>query len=177
MLLDFALSTGSACNSRSAEPSYVLRAMGRSTEEAQASLRFSFGHASTGADIDAVVAAIRERHAWLWGMSPARPVPVFRDVICTVRYVGEAGAEQLGTWVRFALQVDAGWIRKAEVQVYGCPETLAASNYVCGRLMNEPVANPSLGTPEEWRRAVKAPVEKLGKMLIIEDAVRALAPA
>ncbi|HMA11267.1 MAG TPA: cysteine desulfurase family protein, partial [Steroidobacteraceae bacterium] len=58
-LPELVLSTGSACNSRSAEPSFVLRALGRDTELAQASLRFSLGRTSTGSDIDAAIAAVR----------------------------------------------------------------------------------------------------------------------
>ena len=46
-LPELMLSTGSACNSRSGEPSYVLRALGRDSEQAQSSLRFSFGYGTT----------------------------------------------------------------------------------------------------------------------------------
>jgi cysteine desulfurase len=57
-LAGIAASTGSACASGSQAPSHVLLAMGRSPEEAQASLRFSFGRQSTDADVDAVVEAL-----------------------------------------------------------------------------------------------------------------------
>ncbi|MDD2757845.1 MAG: cysteine desulfurase family protein [Patescibacteria group bacterium] len=60
-------STGSACTSESLEPSHVLRAMGMPFEMAHGSLRFTFGHSNTRADIDyilkylpAVVAQLRE---------------------------------------------------------------------------------------------------------------------
>ncbi|GAA2115318.1 cysteine desulfurase family protein [Nocardioides bigeumensis] len=61
MLLDargIECSTGSACSAGVPQPSHVLLAMGCSEEEARHSLRFSFGHTSTAADVDAVVAAI-----------------------------------------------------------------------------------------------------------------------
>jgi cysteine desulfurase len=61
MLLDHQgvqCSTGSACSAGVPQPSHVLLAMGRSADEARGSLRFSFGHSSTSADVDAVVAAI-----------------------------------------------------------------------------------------------------------------------
>lgn len=51
-----ALATGSACNSMSAEPSFVLRALGLSDEAAGASLRFSLGRDSTSDEVDSVVA-------------------------------------------------------------------------------------------------------------------------
>ena len=61
MLLDargIECSTGSACSAGVAQPSHVLLAMGCTAEAARHSLRFSLGHSSTQADVDAVVAAI-----------------------------------------------------------------------------------------------------------------------
>ena len=49
---ELAVSTGSACNSASAEPSYVLAALGRDTQLAQSSLRFSLGRFTTDEDVD-----------------------------------------------------------------------------------------------------------------------------
>jgi cysteine desulfurase len=57
-LTELAVSTGSACNSESDEPSYVLRALGRDTELAQSSLRFSVGRFSTEAEVDTAIAAV-----------------------------------------------------------------------------------------------------------------------
>ena len=57
-LTELAVSTGSACNSDSDEPSYVLRALGRDTELAQSSLRFSVGCFTTEADMDVAIAAV-----------------------------------------------------------------------------------------------------------------------
>ncbi|MGZ4638701.1 MAG: cysteine desulfurase family protein [Actinomycetes bacterium] len=51
-------STGSACSAGVPQPSHVLLAMGVPEDLARGSLRFSFGHTSTAADVDAVVAAI-----------------------------------------------------------------------------------------------------------------------
>jgi cysteine desulfurase len=61
MLLDaqgIECSTGSACTSGVSQPSHVLLAMGASDAVARGSLRFSLGHTSTAADVDAVVDAI-----------------------------------------------------------------------------------------------------------------------
>ena len=62
-LRDIALSTGSACNSASVEPSYVLKGIGLPRALALASLRFSFGRFTTEADIDRTLDALR--HALL----------------------------------------------------------------------------------------------------------------
>jgi cysteine desulfurase len=53
-----AVSTGSACQAGVPEPSHVLLAMGRSEEEARGALRITLGHGSTGADVDAFLAAL-----------------------------------------------------------------------------------------------------------------------
>jgi cysteine desulfurase len=61
MLLDargIACSTGSACSAGVPQPSHVLLAMGHDDEQARSSLRFSLGHTSTQADVDALVEAI-----------------------------------------------------------------------------------------------------------------------
>jgi cysteine desulfurase len=61
MLLDahgVECSTGSACSAGVARPSHVLLAMGHEADRAQSSLRFSLGHSSSTADVDALVAAI-----------------------------------------------------------------------------------------------------------------------
>jgi len=164
------LSTGSACNSRSGEPSFVLRALGRDSEQAQSSLRFSFGYGTTEAGIDAAIAAVRRAHAALWDASPARPpAPGSGE-----HWVGEAGAERLGTWIRIALSVEGGIVREARIQFYGCPHTAAVCSLLQKRLPGQPVAALAPGTAEEWRQTVGAPVEKLGRMLIIEDALAAL---
>jgi len=63
MLLDargIACSTGSACTAGIAQPSHVLLAMGADDARARGSLRFSLGHSSTQADVDAVGAVIGE---------------------------------------------------------------------------------------------------------------------
>ncbi len=59
-LRSLAVSTGSACNSATAAPSYVLRALGRDDALAAASVRFSFGRWTTSADVDFAAATVRE---------------------------------------------------------------------------------------------------------------------
>ncbi|WP_040926135.1 cysteine desulfurase family protein [Saccharomonospora marina] len=81
MLLDakgIECSTGSACTAGVAEPSHVLLAMGADAASARGSLRFSLGHTSTSADIEAVSREIgavvaRARQAGLAGMRKHKP--------------------------------------------------------------------------------------------------------
>jgi cysteine desulfurase len=58
-LRDLAVSSGSACNSASMSPSYVLKAIGLSDARAQASLRFSIGRYTTAEDIDFAIEHLR----------------------------------------------------------------------------------------------------------------------
>ncbi|WP_163647758.1 aminotransferase class V-fold PLP-dependent enzyme [Modicisalibacter sp. 'Wilcox'] len=66
-LRGIAVSTGSACNSASVEPSYVLRGIGVPRSRALTALRFSFGRFTTEAEIDAAVAEIRHAITTLRG--------------------------------------------------------------------------------------------------------------
>ena len=65
-----AVSSGSACTSASLEPSYVLRALGRSDELAHSSLRMTIGRWTTEAEIDYAVQTIRDNVAKLRELSP-----------------------------------------------------------------------------------------------------------
>lgn len=67
---DMAVSSGSACTSASLEPSYVLRALGRSDELAHSSLRISIGKYTTEEEIDYSVSLIKEAVAKLRELSP-----------------------------------------------------------------------------------------------------------
>jgi cysteine desulfurase len=64
------VSSGSACTSASLEPSYVLRALGRSDELAHSSLRMTIGRYTTEEEIDYVIATLKDRVAKLRELSP-----------------------------------------------------------------------------------------------------------
>ena len=65
-----AVSSGSACTSASLEPSYVLRALGRSDELAHSSLRMTIGRFTTEEEVDFVVTTLKDRVAKLRELSP-----------------------------------------------------------------------------------------------------------
>jgi cysteine desulfurase len=173
-LPELALSTGSACNSASGEPSYVLRALGRDTQLAQSSLRLSFGRFTTEADIDLAVVAIRREVSRLRALSPASEGSQAgaSSGAASAWAVGEAGGAGQEVWVRFRLAVEDELVTDALFKAYGCPHTLAAAAWVAGRLRGRRRSALVPGAPAEWAETLSVPVEKLGRLLMVEDALR-----
>jgi NifU-like protein involved in Fe-S cluster formation len=94
---------------------------------------------------------------------------------------GAAGTRAQGTWVQFDLQVDsgsrAGTIQAARFLAFACPHVIAAAAWVAETAVG---AQASAALPESvrlLRERFAVPVEKLGRLLIIEDAWIAAAKA
>ena len=64
------VATGSACNSKTQEPSYVLRALGRSDLQAQSAIRFSFGRPTTTTEVELAVGLYRDAVTRLRVLAP-----------------------------------------------------------------------------------------------------------
>jgi cysteine desulfurase len=163
-----AVSTGAACNSASAEASYVLRALGRDALLAGSSLRFSLGRFTQSADVDFAAAAVRHEVNRLRALSPAAGAPAGEGWLS-----GEAGGLGQETWVRFHLLVSGDIVKDARVQAFGCPHTLDVAGWVCRELPGRHRAALPPGKPTEWAATRSVPVERLGRLLVIEDALKA----
>jgi NifU-like protein involved in Fe-S cluster formation len=86
---------------------------------------------------------------------------------------GEAEDRTLHVWVRFQLQVVDGVVVAAGFQAFGCPHTVAAASAVADWLEGRAVDAARRLDVKAVCAELEVPVEKLGKLLRIEDAVAA----
>jgi hypothetical protein len=88
---------------------------------------------------------------------------------------GAAGDREQGTWVQFDLQIRGGIVMAARFLAFACPHTIAVSAWLAEQAVGKPV-KPSLpeGVPA-LRERFAVPVEKTGRLLIVEDAWRGAA--
>ena len=86
---------------------------------------------------------------------------------------GEAEDRTLHVWVRFQLQIVDGVVAAAGFQAYGCPHTVAAASAVADWLEGRLLAEACKLDVKAVCAELEVPVEKLGKLLRIEDAVAA----
>jgi NifU-like protein involved in Fe-S cluster formation len=83
---------------------------------------------------------------------------------------GAAGGRAQGAWVQFDVQLNSGIIQAARFLAFGCPHTIAVSAWVAEQEVGR-VARAAL--PESVQQLSErfgVPVEKRGRLLIIEDA-------
>ena len=86
---------------------------------------------------------------------------------------GEAEDRTLQVWIRFELALGEGIVRAAAFEAYGCPHTVAAASVVADWLEGRQVDAARELDVRALCVDLDVPVEKLGKLLRIEDAVAA----
>lgn len=87
---------------------------------------------------------------------------------------GSAGAPLVGPRVVVHIALDsAKRVQALRWQAWGCPHTLATLAWLSEQWPGRTLADPPDGGPAGWARALDVPVEKLGRLLVIEDAVLA----
>ena len=87
---------------------------------------------------------------------------------------GEAIALDRSAWVRFEARADAGRIVDAAFRAFGCPHTLAAAALASLSLRGQSLAEATAIDASRLARELDAPPEKMGRLLVVEDALRAL---
>jgi cysteine desulfurase len=194
-LCDLAVSSGSACASTHAQPSYVLRALGRSDRLAQSSLRLSLGRFTTREDVDHASARIREEVQRLRaghgrrGVGPAAPNDDARysaDVLDRLhtlagagrlpasahKVTGRAGSREQGTEVGLEFAVDQGRVTEATFLAFGCPHLLAAASWLTEQARGWDREQLAAWDWQTAARALDVPPAKFGRLLTLQDAVR-----
>ena len=84
---------------------------------------------------------------------------------------GEAEDRSLHVWVRFQLQIVDETIAAAGFQAFGCPHTVAAASVVADWAEGRPIAEVRKLDVKTVCAELEIPVEKLGKLLRVEDAL------
>jgi len=87
---------------------------------------------------------------------------------------GEAIALDQGAWVRFEARMDGERVVDSAFRAFGCPHTLAAAALVTEMLRTRPVADALAVGAAGISRELAAPATKMGRLLVVEDALRAL---
>ena len=197
-LRDLAVSSGSACASTNAEPSYVLRALGRNDRLAQSSLRLSLGRFTTPDEVDYAADRIRTEVSRLRRCAPvpASATMPSDDEVDDPRYSAEvvrrlqtlpgssplpaadnvviarAGDREQGAEIELRLALEGDRVSAASFSAFGCPHFMAAASWLAE-------AAPGLTQAElaawDWQTAAAAlqvPPGKFGRLLTLQDAVR-----
>jgi cysteine desulfurase len=171
-LPDVAVASGAACSSASGEPSYVLRALGRDDLLAQASLRLSVGRYTTEADVDELVVRVRGAVEHLRASAPGGGAGGPDDRPGWVS--AEARDPLTGTHVRWHLRGEGGRVAESRHEVRGCPHTVATAARIAAVLPGQP-ADALRVSVTGVAAELEVPAEKLGRLFVIEDAVRSAA--
>jgi cysteine desulfurase len=197
-LPDLAVSSGSACASTNAEPSYVLRALGRSDRMAQSSLRLSLGRFTTADDVEWAAERIRAEVERLRACAPrrarARPATqddarYSEDVLQRLHELpgagrledsvhvlrGRAGDPEQGAAVELDVDVIDGRVAEARFRAFGCPHLLAAASKATEQLRGLDRGQLAAWDWQPLAQELPVPAAKFGRLLTLQDAVRAIA--
>jgi NifU-like protein involved in Fe-S cluster formation len=83
---------------------------------------------------------------------------------------GAAGNRDHGTWVQFDLRCESGRLEAARFLAFACPHTIAVSAWLVEQSVGKRLVGALPEGVQELRNRFGVPVEKMGRLLIIEDA-------
>ena len=91
---------------------------------------------------------------------------------------GAAGNHAQGTWVQFDLRIKAGAVSAAKFLAFACPHTIAVAAWLAEQAVGRQLKPVLPESVQALRDRFAVPVEKMGRLLIIEDAwLAAVLPA
>lgn len=83
---------------------------------------------------------------------------------------GAAGSRAQGTWIQFDVRVEATHILEVRFLAYACPHTIAVSSWVAETAVGLNVQAALPESVQSIRERFGVPIEKLGRLLTVEDA-------
>lgn len=91
------------------------------------------------------------------------------------RLAATAGGPAAGAWIELEARVADGRVTAAAFRAWGCPHVIAAAAWLAGRLEGRPLDAAGEFDPQALAAELELPPEKLGRLLVLQDAARALA--
>ena len=195
-LADLAVSSGSACASLHAEPSYVLRALGRSDRLAQSTLRLSLGRFTTAREVEQAGIRVRAEIVRLRAGEPQsstcpeapddprynqevrrrlHALPGWGDLPDAASVAkGRAGDREQGTEVAFAVRIERNRVAEARFRAFGCPHVLAAASWLAEAALGLDCDQLAAWDWLEAASVLGVPPAKFGRLLTLQDAIRAV---
>ncbi len=85
-----------------------------------------------------------------------------------------AGREAPGVGIVLVAGVSGGELRQLKFRAYACPHLIAACEYVCRRYNGKPLSMLARFSQQEVMETLAVPVEKTGRILLLEDAIGSL---
>lgn len=89
----------------------------------------------------------------------------------------EAWVDDQGVRIRLTLSAPGGRVEAARFQAWGCPHVLAACEAFCAAAEGRGLSDLRAYSAAALMQSLAIPVEKTGRILVLEDAVRSLASA
>ncbi len=86
-------------------------------------------------------------------------------------FTGLAGDRSVGTQIEFQALIPAGTIDEIAFRAFGCPHSIAACSLATERLTGQPAEALMKLAPGDLARALDVPVEKAGRLLLVQDAL------
>ena len=90
------------------------------------------------------------------------------------RVHGEAKALDRGAWIRFEARIDGGRVAECAFRAWGCPHVLAAAAQAAASVSGMPLGEELPTDAHRLAAELDSPPEKLGRLLVVEDALRAM---
>jgi nitrogen fixation protein NifU and related proteins len=100
----------------------------------------------------------------------AQALPAGRGTVVS----GEAMALERGAWVRLEARIDQGRVVECVFRAWGCPHVLAAAAWACAEMRGLAIDAAGAINARRLAEALDAPVGKMGRLLVVEDAMHAL---